>query len=76
MSNSILEHDINCAHHNKIETLQDLKKETGWTEADWLGSEVIALMQPQSQLTITSPVAYTHCIHPNCGSEPVVHYFI
>ena len=45
MPNSILDQIINCAHYNKIETLQDLKKETGWTEADKLGGEVIALIQ-------------------------------
>ncbi|KIM51721.1 hypothetical protein SCLCIDRAFT_12054 [Scleroderma citrinum Foug A] len=45
MPNSILNCIINCAHYNKIKTLQDLKKETGWTKANKLGSEVITLIQ-------------------------------
>ena len=61
MPNSILECIVDCAHHNKIETLQDLKKETGWTEADRLGSEVIALVQhhvpPRSSPLVSTPLS-------------------
>ena len=58
MPNSILKHVVDCAHHNKIKTLQDLKKETGWTEADRLGSKVIALIQ-RHILPCSSPLVST-----------------
>ena len=58
MPNPILECVVNCVHHNKIETLQDLKKETGWTEADQLGVEVIALIQ-RHILPCSSPLVST-----------------
>ncbi|KIM70516.1 hypothetical protein SCLCIDRAFT_12461 [Scleroderma citrinum Foug A] len=61
MPNSILDQIINCAHYNKIETLQDLKKETGWTEADKLGGEVIALIQrhapPRLSPLVSTPLS-------------------
>ena len=61
MPNSTLDHIVDCAHRNKIETLQDLKKEMGWTEADRLGNELIALIQrhipPRSSPLVSTPLS-------------------
>ena len=61
MPNSILERVVDCAHHNKIKMLQDLKKETGWTEANRLGGKVIALIQrhilPRSSPMVSTPLS-------------------
>ncbi|KIJ04907.1 hypothetical protein PAXINDRAFT_103972 [Paxillus involutus ATCC 200175] len=45
MPNSILDRIIDCAHHHKINTIQDLRKETGWTDAELFGEEVIGIIQ-------------------------------
>ncbi|KIK73892.1 hypothetical protein PAXRUDRAFT_177247 [Paxillus rubicundulus Ve08.2h10] len=45
MPNSILDCIIDCAHHHKINTIQDLRKETGWTDAELFGEEVIGIIQ-------------------------------
>ena len=58
MPNSTLDCIVDCAHRNKIKTLQDLKKETGWTEADRLGNELIALIQRHIP-PYSSPLAST-----------------
>jgi len=61
MPNSILDCVVDCAHHNKIEMLQDLKKEMGWTDADCLGSRLIALIQrhtpPRSSPLVSTPLS-------------------
>ncbi|KIK76826.1 hypothetical protein PAXRUDRAFT_17914 [Paxillus rubicundulus Ve08.2h10] len=45
MCNAIIEHIVDCAHHCKIASVQELKRETGWSDADQFGGEVITLVQ-------------------------------
>ncbi|KAG1883258.1 hypothetical protein F4604DRAFT_1879014 [Suillus subluteus] len=45
LPNSTLDRIVDCAHHRKIRSTLDLKKETGWTDADRFGSEIIMLIQ-------------------------------
>ncbi|KIJ14139.1 hypothetical protein PAXINDRAFT_79821 [Paxillus involutus ATCC 200175] len=60
MPNSTLDRIIDCAHHRKIQTHQDLKRETGWTDSDQFGNEVIALIQrhatPRPSLFASTPL--------------------
>ncbi|EGO02669.1 hypothetical protein SERLA73DRAFT_150328 [Serpula lacrymans var. lacrymans S7.3] len=49
MTNHILDRIIGCAHHQKIKTLQDLKKETKWMEVETLGLDVITIIQQHVQ---------------------------
>ncbi|KAJ3495027.1 hypothetical protein NLJ89_g10694 [Agrocybe chaxingu] len=44
MPSDTLERIMHCAHHCKIRTVADLKKETRWDEADNFGNEVVALI--------------------------------
>ncbi|KAF8836716.1 hypothetical protein BDN67DRAFT_910607, partial [Paxillus ammoniavirescens] len=44
MTNALLDHIINCAHHHKIHTIQDLQKETSWTDSEKYGEEVLAII--------------------------------
>ncbi|KIJ12625.1 hypothetical protein PAXINDRAFT_82527, partial [Paxillus involutus ATCC 200175] len=45
MWNATVERIIDCAHHRKITSVPELKRETGWSDADQFGSEIIALVQ-------------------------------
>ncbi|KAG2139340.1 hypothetical protein DEU56DRAFT_735728 [Suillus clintonianus] len=44
MADSVLDCLVNCAHHEKIRTIEDLRKETHWSSADKFGSEVLAII--------------------------------
>jgi len=48
MPNATLDRIVDCAHHYKIQTVQDLHKETAWTDSERFGAEVIALIQKHS----------------------------
>ncbi|KAG2109076.1 hypothetical protein BD769DRAFT_1365704, partial [Suillus cothurnatus] len=43
MADSALDCLVNCAHHEKIRTIEDLCKETHWLATDKFGSEVLAI---------------------------------
>ncbi|KIK96814.1 hypothetical protein PAXRUDRAFT_10564 [Paxillus rubicundulus Ve08.2h10] len=45
MCNAIVERIVDCAHHCKIASVQELKREMGWSDADQFGGEVITLIQ-------------------------------
>ncbi|KIK77554.1 hypothetical protein PAXRUDRAFT_166468 [Paxillus rubicundulus Ve08.2h10] len=45
MPNSTLDRIVDYAHHCKIQTPQDLKRETMWTDSNQFGNEVIVLIQ-------------------------------
>ena len=47
MPNAILDRIIDSAHHHKIQTVQDLKRETagGWTDAEKFGDEVVGIVR-------------------------------
>ncbi|KIK96247.1 hypothetical protein PAXRUDRAFT_138923 [Paxillus rubicundulus Ve08.2h10] len=65
MPNSILERIVDCAHHRKINNAQDLKCETGWSDAEQYGTKIIALLQrhapPLSTPFITTPLRPLTC---------------
>jgi len=45
MTNATLEWIVDCAHHHKILSVQDMRRETGWPGADQFGLEIIAIIQ-------------------------------
>ncbi|KAI6127491.1 hypothetical protein EV401DRAFT_1854340 [Pisolithus croceorrhizus] len=59
MMNSTLDHIINCMHHHKIQTPQDLKKETIWADSDLYANEVISLIQRHASPTHITFYFYT-----------------
>ncbi|KAI6097501.1 hypothetical protein F5141DRAFT_1011223, partial [Pisolithus sp. B1] len=50
MMNSTLDCIINCTHHQKIQTPQDLKRETVWADNNLYASEVLSLVQRHAAL--------------------------
>ncbi|KIJ62203.1 hypothetical protein HYDPIDRAFT_53733, partial [Hydnomerulius pinastri MD-312] len=44
MCTTTLERIVDCAHHRKINSINELKRETGWPDADQFGNEVIAII--------------------------------
>jgi hypothetical protein len=52
MSTTILDRIINCVHHSKISTLQDLARETRWDEVNRYGAELLALIQAIHPATV------------------------
>ncbi|KAI6000634.1 hypothetical protein EDD15DRAFT_2193205 [Pisolithus albus] len=60
MTSTTLNRIVDCAHHRKIQTLEDLKRETGWMNSDRYGDEVIRLIQqhaaPTTSLLISTPL--------------------
>jgi hypothetical protein len=45
MPNAILDRIVDCVHHRKIQTPQDLKRETGWTESERFWDDIVMLIQ-------------------------------
>ena len=45
MTVKILDRIVDCVHHNKISSVQDLARETRWDEINRYGAEVLALIQ-------------------------------
>jgi len=60
MTNATLERIVDCAHHRKILSVQDMRRETGWSGADQFGLEIIAIIQkhaaPLPSPFISSPL--------------------
>ncbi|KAI6004190.1 P-loop containing nucleoside triphosphate hydrolase protein [Pisolithus albus] len=50
MTNSTLDRIIDCAHHHKIQTPQDLKRETVWADSNLYAAEVVSLVQRHAAL--------------------------
>ncbi|KAI6103603.1 hypothetical protein F5141DRAFT_1007446, partial [Pisolithus sp. B1] len=50
MTNSTLDRIVDCAHHQKIQMPQDLKRETVWADSDLYASEVLSLVQRHAAL--------------------------
>jgi len=63
MPDSVLDCIIDCAHHHKISTIDDLHKETEWSAADRFGSDVIAIVQRIIPVPVLLPV-FTTATHP------------
>ncbi|KAG6380520.1 hypothetical protein JVT61DRAFT_8684 [Boletus reticuloceps] len=73
MCNATVERIVDCAHHHKIQSILELKKETAWLDTDQFGNKVIYLIQrhaapPASPFTCTplrptmSSTANTICL--------------
>ncbi|KIJ09489.1 hypothetical protein PAXINDRAFT_17430 [Paxillus involutus ATCC 200175] len=66
--NSILDRIIDCAHHGKIHTSQDLQKETGWTDSEKDGSEILSLLTahapPRQSLLVATPLRHNTTNNP------------
>ncbi|KAF8548114.1 hypothetical protein OG21DRAFT_1423656, partial [Imleria badia] len=45
MTHSTLDRIVDCAHHCKIQTPQDLKRETRWSDSEQFGDDFIALIR-------------------------------
>ncbi|KAI6003799.1 hypothetical protein EDD15DRAFT_2155988 [Pisolithus albus] len=60
MSDYTLDRIVDCAHHRKIETCQDLKRETGWMDSELYGDEVLSLIRrhapPLPSVFISTPL--------------------
>ncbi|KAI6120803.1 hypothetical protein EV401DRAFT_2169641 [Pisolithus croceorrhizus] len=54
MTSATLNCIVNCAHHQKIQTCQDLKRETGWMNSDRFGDEVLNLIQQHTAPTMAT----------------------
>ncbi|KAI6096632.1 hypothetical protein F5141DRAFT_971147, partial [Pisolithus sp. B1] len=64
MTSAMLNRIVNCAHHQKIQTCQDLKRETGWMNSDQFGDEVLNLIQQHATpTTATSLLVSTPLRH-------------
>ncbi|KAG1723960.1 hypothetical protein EDB19DRAFT_1915826 [Suillus lakei] len=71
LPNSTLDHIVDCTHHHKIHITLDLKKETGWTDADRFGNDVgnilaAALQRPILRSTSKAQFSghqYSHSSH-------------
>ncbi|KAG2033585.1 hypothetical protein BDR03DRAFT_871663 [Suillus americanus] len=59
MPNAMLDRIVDCVHHQKIQNTIDLKKETGWTDVESVGEEVVALIKKYSPLPCSAPFATT-----------------
>ncbi|KIK79807.1 hypothetical protein PAXRUDRAFT_16125 [Paxillus rubicundulus Ve08.2h10] len=57
MCNATIECIIDCAHHCMITSVPELKRETGWFDADQFGGEIIALIQSHTAPLPTSFVS-------------------
>ncbi|KAG2365347.1 hypothetical protein BDR07DRAFT_1277187 [Suillus spraguei] len=71
MPNAILDCIIDSAHHCKIQTIQDLKRETGWTDAEKFGDEVVVIVRAHAPMPFaTNPLRpLTAVPHPTVGSS-------
>ncbi|KIJ06725.1 hypothetical protein PAXINDRAFT_91575 [Paxillus involutus ATCC 200175] len=59
MPDSVLEHIIACAHHLKISTVDDLRRETRWSGTDKFGSEVISVIHCIIPVPVSAPAFST-----------------
>ncbi|KAI6109395.1 hypothetical protein EDD16DRAFT_1479995 [Pisolithus croceorrhizus] len=63
MCSAMLECIVDCTHHHKLSSIQDLKRETGWLDADQYGGEILSLIQrhiaPLASPFISTPLQQT-----------------
>ncbi|KIJ04929.1 hypothetical protein PAXINDRAFT_21786 [Paxillus involutus ATCC 200175] len=59
MPDSVLERIIACAHHLKISTVDDLRRETRWSGTDKFGSEVISVIHCIIPVPVSAPAFST-----------------
>lgn len=53
MTDETVDRIVDCAHYHKVQSLADLKKETGWVDADRFSNEIIELTNTHSPLPAT-----------------------
>jgi hypothetical protein len=58
MCNATVERIVDCAHHRMITSVLELKRETGWSDADQFGGEIITLIQRHAA-PLTTPFVST-----------------
>lgn len=67
MPNTVLDRVVDAAHHYKIHSVQDLKKETGWTRSEQYGEEVVAIVQrlavPRPSPFVSTPLRLSSAIN-------------
>ncbi|KIK75090.1 hypothetical protein PAXRUDRAFT_19291 [Paxillus rubicundulus Ve08.2h10] len=85
MPNATLNRIVDCAHHRKIHTAQDLKWETGWMDTEHFGMEVVAITQrhtpPLPSPFVSTPLrptssnntSITSCLRPPTTSSTTSH---
>ncbi|KAI5980764.1 P-loop containing nucleoside triphosphate hydrolase protein [Pisolithus albus] len=60
MTDETVDRIVDCAHYHKIQTLADLKKETGWVDGEQYGNEIIAIIRrhapPPTTLFASTPL--------------------
>lgn len=54
MPNARLDRIVDYVHHRKIQTPQDLKRETEWTGSEQFGDDIIALIQKHAAPLLVS----------------------
>ncbi|KIJ09814.1 hypothetical protein PAXINDRAFT_86935 [Paxillus involutus ATCC 200175] len=85
MPNTTLDRIVNCAHHRKIHTAQDLKRETGWTDTERFSMEIVAIIQrhapPLPSPFVSTPlrptssnnISITSRLRPPTPTSPISH---
>ncbi|KIK12388.1 hypothetical protein PISMIDRAFT_120344 [Pisolithus microcarpus 441] len=60
MTATTLNRVVDCAHHHKIQTREDLKRETAWMNSDQYGDEIVNLIKqhaaPATSLLVSTPL--------------------
>lgn len=63
MTNDVLQRIIDCAHHHKINTSEELRRETGWAKAEQYSTEVLEIIKAHT-VTVTVPLASPFSVVP------------
>lgn len=67
MPNLVVQCIVDCAHVDKITTVEDLKKETKWERAEEYGGEILDLIRlhlPQAPAAVESSNPFERCRNP------------
>jgi ATP-dependent DNA helicase RecQ len=68
MSNEVLQRVVDCAHEYKIETKDDLAKETRWTGVHNHAADVIALIKTHRPKPLPTPLLTSTPLRPHLSS--------
>ncbi|KIK73188.1 hypothetical protein PAXRUDRAFT_123326, partial [Paxillus rubicundulus Ve08.2h10] len=58
MPDAILDRIVDAAHHCKVNSIQDLKRETGWTDSYAYGDDVVTIIRRHA-IPLPSPFVTT-----------------
>ncbi|KAG2137187.1 hypothetical protein BD769DRAFT_1351874, partial [Suillus cothurnatus] len=70
MGDSILDRIVDCAHFEKIKTIEDLRKETHWSANDDLAREVISIIHHIIPISLYVTTPLQQCPLSNTVSTP------